>query len=303
MAPPTSSFDALLSRREPSAIQRFWSSPLRFLAKALYSALAPTIPIPRNGIRVVCISDTHNTQPKIPDGDILLHAGDLTHSGSPEELRSQIKWLDSQPHKFKVVIAGNHDLCLDDSKKEAYDENNKAVEIKWGSLIYLKDSSTTLRLKGGRPLKIYGSPWTPKHGSWAFQYPRTSQDRWKGTIPDDIDILVTHGPPKHHLDLDHLGCSFLLREVQSKLPPLHVFGHIHAGYGRRSVVWDHFEAAYERTISDAGSWFDLARMLIFSAFRVRRNMAGVGSSTVFVNASAVGGFRDEQRREAITVVI
>jgi hypothetical protein len=303
MAPPTSGLDTLLSRREPSAIRRFWSSPLRFLAKALYALLAPTIPIAKDGIRVICISDTHNTQPKLPDGDILLHAGDLTQSGSLEELQSQIEWLDSQPHKFKVVIAGNHDLCLDDSKKEAYGENNKAVQIDWRSLIYLKDSSITLRMQGGRPLKIYGSPWTPKHGNWAFQYPRAGQDRWKGSIPDDIDILLTHGPPKHHLDLGHLGCAFLLQEVHAKPPPLHVFGHIHAGYGRRSVVWDSFEIAYERTIADKGSWFDLARMLIFGAFRMRGSLNGVGRSTIFVNASAIGGFRDGEQQEAVTVIL
>lgn len=295
-----SGFEGLLSRREASSLQQFWSSPLRFFAEALYSTLAPALPVPKDGIRVVCISDTHNTQPELPNGDVLLHAGDLTQSGSPEELRSQIEWLDLQPHKFKVVIGGNHDLCLDDSKKEAYDEHR---HIDWRSLIYLKDESVTLRLQGGRPLKIYGSPWTPKHGNWAFQYPRAGPDPWKGSIPDDIDILLTHGPAKHHLDLGYLGCEFLLQEVHAKTPPLHVFGHIHAGYGRRSVVWDDFEMAYERAIADDASWFDLARMLIFGAFRMRRNINGVGPSTVFVNASAIGGFRDEERREAITVVL
>jgi predicted phosphohydrolase len=303
MKPSTSGLDALLSRREPSTLQRFWSSPLRFLAKALYALLEPAIPALKDGIRVVCISDTHNIQPKLPDGDILLHAGDLTQSGSLEELRSQIEWLDSQPHRFKVVIAGNHDLCLDRSKKEAHDENNEAVQIDWRSLIYLEDSSTTLRFYGGRPLKIYGSPWTPKHGNWAFQYPRVGRDPWKGTVPEDIDILLTHGPPKHHLDLGHLGCSFLLQEIHEKTPLLHVFGHIHAGYGRRTVMWDSFESAYERAIGDDGSWLDLARMLIFSVSRIRENGDRGSRGTVLVNASAVGGFRDEERRAAITVII
>ena len=93
--------------------------------------LEPAIPAPKDGIHVLCISDSHNVRPQLPDGDILLHAGDLTQSGSLEELRSQIEWLDSQPHRFKVVIAGNHDLCLDRSKMEGDDENNEAVKIDW----------------------------------------------------------------------------------------------------------------------------------------------------------------------------
>jgi hypothetical protein len=96
---------ALLNRHEPGLFQRFWSSPVKSLAKALYSLLEPAIQASKEGIRVVRISDTHNTQPKLPDGDLLLHAGDLPQSGSLEELRSQIEWLDSQPHRFKVAIA------------------------------------------------------------------------------------------------------------------------------------------------------------------------------------------------------
>ncbi|KFY89234.1 hypothetical protein V500_05848 [Pseudogymnoascus sp. VKM F-4518 (FW-2643)] len=295
-----SALDALLNRRKPSFFQRFWSSPVKFLAKALYSLLEPAIHVSQDGIRVVCISDTHNMQPKLPDGDLLLHAGDLTQSGSAEELRHQIEWLDSQPHKFKVAIAGNHDLCLDHSKQPAGDGNDNAVHVDWRSVIYLQDSSTTLRFQGGRPLKIYGSPWTPKHGNWAFQYPREGYNPWKGSIPEDTDILLTHGPPKHHLDLEHLGCSYLLEEIKTKTPLLHVFGHIHAGYGRRTVVWDALERAYELAIGNSGSWLDLGRMLMSIVPRIRD---APHRGMVLVNAAAVGGFRDEERREAITLII
>jgi predicted phosphohydrolase len=305
MSPQTSGLDTLLSRREPSAIQKNWSSPLRFLAKALYALLEPAIPVPKDGIHIVCISDTHNTRPELPKGDVLLHAGDLTQSGSLAEVRRQIDWLDSQPHKFKVVIAGNHDLCLDSSKAESRDENDKLVEIDWRSLTYLEDTSTTLRFKGGRQLKIYGSPWTPKHGNWAVQYPRTGKDPWKESVPEDTDILLTHGPPKHHLDLGRLGCSFLLQELHTKTPLLQVFGHIHAGYGCRMAIWDSFvrRLMSARSIADDGSWPDLVRMLIFSVPRIRQTKQGGNRSTVMVNASAVGGFRDEETRQAITVII
>ncbi|EPE35126.1 Metallo-dependent phosphatase [Glarea lozoyensis ATCC 20868] len=284
------SFSALLNRRPPTIYSQLYTSPLTTLAKALSSALSPAIPAPPTGIRVICISDTHNTQPDLPDGDILLHAGDLTQSGSLSELRSQIEWLDAQPHRYKVVIAGNHDLCLQASTEE----------IDWRSLIYLRDSATTLHFPGGRSLKIYGSPWTPKHGNWAFQYPRTGADPWEGAVPEDVDILLTHGPPRCHLDLDDLGCGYLLEEVRRREPILHVFGHIHAGYGKRMVLWDGFERAYEEAVGKGGSWWALGRM-VFCVFSRLKGDSGRG--TVMVNAAVVGGFRDEQRREAITVTI
>jgi predicted phosphohydrolase len=292
-------FDAILNRREPSVWERFWSSPVKTIAKALYSLLEPVIPVPANGISVVCVSDTHNTQPKLPHGDILLHAGDLTQSGSFEELKSQIEWLDSQTHTFKVVIAGNHDLSLDPSKTPTRG-GHKPEDIDWRSLVYLRDSATTLRFPGARPVKIYGSPWTPKHGNWVFQYAGVGTNRWEGAIPEDTDILLTHGPPKCHLDLDDLGCPYLLDEVKKKRPVLHVFGHIHAGYGQREVLWDSFESAYEEAIGKGGSWLGLGRMIIYMIPRIR-NCSQRG--TVLVNAAAVGGFRDEHRREPITVIV
>jgi hypothetical protein len=166
--------------------------------------------------------------------------------------------------------------------------------VNWRSLIYLQDSSTTLRFQGGRPVRIYGSPWTPEHGNWAFQYPRTGPNRWKGTIPEDTDILLTHGPPKHHLDLGHLGCSSLLNEVHEKPPLLYVFGHIHAGYGRRTVVWDDFEIAYEKALGKDSSWLDLAKMVFFSISRWRKRAEEAKRTTLLVNVVAVGGFRDQE---------
>jgi hypothetical protein len=91
-------------------------------------------------------------------------------------------------------------------------------------------------------LKIYGAPQIPECGGkeFAFQYPR-GQDTWSNTIPEDVDILVTHNPPKWHLDLPEnggLGCEFELKEVWRVKPTLHVFGHIHTGYGSENVWWD-----------------------------------------------------------------
>ncbi|KAL8945464.1 MAG: hypothetical protein Q9183_008083, partial [Haloplaca sp. 2 TL-2023] len=103
---------------------------LRSLAATLQS-IHPPAPEPKASsgkITVVCISDTHGTQPALPAGDLLLHAGDLTKWGTFSELQAQLTWLAQQPHKHKVVIAGNHDLLLDcDFPRQHPERWNQAI--------------------------------------------------------------------------------------------------------------------------------------------------------------------------------
>ena len=96
------------SRRQRSS----WRDLLPILATKLYSMRAPvqSTNTQSRPINVVCISDTHNQQPDLPDGDLLLHAGDLTQDGSFDELQAQLDWLNGQRHRCKVVIAGNDGL-------------------------------------------------------------------------------------------------------------------------------------------------------------------------------------------------
>ncbi|KAL8769047.1 MAG: hypothetical protein Q9209_004833 [Squamulea sp. 1 TL-2023] len=198
----------------------------------------------KDSIRIVCISDTHDLQPELPHGDILLHAGDLTSRGTFEQLQTQLDWLNQQPHRYKVVIAGNHDLLLDDN----FDQPGRLVrefgkerkDLSWGSIIYLQNESTTLAFPSGRQLKLYGSPWTSQCGPWAFQYPPI-RDVFSGTIPPGTDILITHGPPQHHLDMgDARGCPHLAKEIWRYRDSLQlvVFGHIHEGHGREELTFD-----------------------------------------------------------------
>jgi len=60
--------------------------------------------------RFVCVSDTHNTSPggafKLPKGDVLIHAGDMTNQGSYTELEKSIKWIEESDFEAKIVIAG-----------------------------------------------------------------------------------------------------------------------------------------------------------------------------------------------------
>lgn len=188
-------------------------------------------------MRVICLSDTHeqHSKIKVPDGDLLIHAGDLTWGGEPLATHIALNWLQDQSHKFKVFIPGNHDFYFEDQKmcgaiKEA---------CKSGGIYYLNDSACEIN-----GLKIYGSPWTPTFLDWAFMKDRGDEISvmW-AKIPLDTDILITHGPPLSVLDTAnpggmHLGCFDLQRAIMKIRPKLHVFGHIHGGYGFKEKSWD-----------------------------------------------------------------
>lgn len=184
-------------------------------------------------MRIVCLSDTHNctNEIEVPDGDILIHSGDATITGTVEEVKRFSAWFSSLPHRHKVFVAGNHDWL--------FERNNELGRTLLSSKInYLQDSF--VEIDG---LKIYGSPWQPRFFDWAFNLNRGYElaEKWK-LIPSDTDILITHGPPNGILDLvprrgwdENTGCEELRNRVEEisglgRLK-LHVFGHIHCGYG------------------------------------------------------------------------
>ncbi|KAI1379358.1 hypothetical protein F4677DRAFT_329139 [Hypoxylon crocopeplum] len=213
-----------------------------------------------------------------------------------------VSWLRNQSHGLKVVIAGNHGLLLDASRP---DLDGKALvareQIDWGDIKYLQDTATTVVCKNGRRFNIYGSPKSPRHGNWAFQYPR-EDDVWSNSVPAATDILVTHGPPRAHLDLTTLGCQHLLRELWRVRPSLHVFGHVHEDYGHEWVQFDTLQDAYERAILARGGIWNLlvvVRAFLHSVFGHPQVIA----TCQLVNPSMVGGLRDDVRRQPMEVYI
>src|ERR1700749_233377 len=185
-------------------------------------------------IKIACISDTHtkHKQLKIPECDILVCAGDFTYQGKEQESTDFLRWFNQQTQaKEKVYIAGNHEVKWDYSKH--WDNQlptwltNKLNEF--SNLHYLCNSYVELF-----GLKIYGSPVSPDFFPeyWAFNQPRGEKIKstW-AKIPDDIDILVTHGPMLNFLDKvpgEHVGCADLMNRVyQLKKIKLMVVGHIH----------------------------------------------------------------------------
>ena len=177
-------------------------------------------------MRITCISDTHELHRDLwlPGGDLLIHAGDITFFSSRESVLEDFNdWLGAQPYRYKVVIPGNHDSLL-----ELPEHQRKITNAH-----LLVDRGILL---GG--LKLWGSPVTT-HADVAFGMPDPNERTglWS-RIPNELDVLITHGPPYRVLDsapgeLHHGGCPQLRAAVIVKRPRLHVFGHVHAAYGTR----------------------------------------------------------------------
>jgi len=176
-------------------------------------------------VRIVAVADTHlfHGDLDVPDGDVLVHAGDLCRGGDLDELHQAALWLAGLPHAHKVIVAGNHDW--------AFVHEPAAAREALAGMIYLEDSETTI---GG--LRFYGSPWQPEFNDWAFNLPRGAPlaAMW-ARIPDGLDVLITHSPPDGFGDGSPIGgragCADLRARIETVRPRLHLFGHIHQDGG------------------------------------------------------------------------
>jgi predicted phosphodiesterase len=219
--------------------------------------------------RVMVISDTHEHSfdgTTMPQVDVLIHTGDLTNFGELGSLRESVKMIGTIEAELKLVIAGNHDISLDETRRvenmseEEYSKYHEAaLEIMTGPLAkeagvtYLEEGTHTFALNNGAKFIVYASPFTPGSGGWAFPY-QPFADRFNDAnqvapnrtsiatnpIPSSVDIVMTHGPPQSILDQvdnQNLGCLNLLRAVSRARPLMHCFGHIHEGHGANIVTW------------------------------------------------------------------
>jgi Icc-related predicted phosphoesterase len=186
-------------------------------------------------MKITCISDLHGYTPQLSGGDFLIVAGDLTARDDGWHHNNFETWLDIQQYKKIVLIAGNHDGFIEKMGYLTYYNRLKPTK-------YLEDTSTEFE-----GFKIYGSPWTPTFYNWFFMCDRGEaiKKKWD-MIPDDVDILITHGPPHGILDVveyshkavygQHAGCEELAKALpRLKKLKLHVFGHIHEGYGMQVI--------------------------------------------------------------------
>lgn len=178
-------------------------------------------------MKIALLSDTHalHGQIDIPDADILIFAGDMTHCRTASDVSDFNRFLGSLPHRHKIVVGGNHDHRL------AHDPVKARLQL--SEAVYLVDEYVVIS-----GIKIYGAPWQPifnDRACDAFALPRGKalQEKWE-MIPPDVDILVTHAPPAGILDQDgpvSHGCSDLTAAVAARKPRYHVFGHIHSNHG------------------------------------------------------------------------
>ena len=283
---PTDLWESHLSRATPA-------TPVQPMQLRKGVALPPK---PAGHLRFVAISDTHNYHSLLPlpppsdaQIDVLLHAGDFSNVGEQPDIDAFTLWIRSMPIKYKVVIAGNHDVSFDEgeylSKLNRRFNHRTTVDSKaakaaltkgfehqpfgasttpfpafaaGGGVAYLEDSGISIE-----GIRIWGSPWQPEFYSWGFNLPTGAplREKWS-LIPSDTEVLVTHGPPLGHGDLclphrNRAGCVDLLMECTTRIHPrFHVFGHIHEGKQRThraTVSRAQGEAAAARTQNDEGS--------------------------------------------------
>ena len=202
-------------------------------------------------MKITVISDTHTKHGLIPmedlpGGDLLICAGDIMNSGyNKNDILDFCTWFHSlEQYDKKIFIAGNHDRMFENHPEGVEELLNIYLDID-----YLQDEGYDLYdLDTDRSTKIYGSPWQPEFYSWAFNLPKNSLQlaaKWEA-IPDNTDILITHGPAFGTLDTvagrpwDNLGCELLAQRIEVIKPKIHVCGHIHSGHGYEFKNGTHF---------------------------------------------------------------
>lgn len=181
-------------------------------------------------MKVAVVSDTHGRMGwEIPECDVFVHAGDITAGGSRTETRKFVKFLKEQAALGKffhaLIIPGNHDRALDLQREE--------------TLGYFDDPRFHVLINQGIEIEgktFWGSPYTPPFFNWFFMAEEGNLFEMYKKIPENLDMLITHGPPFGILDpgfqADHVGSPELLKAVERRNISHHVFGHLHAAGGK-----------------------------------------------------------------------
>lgn len=279
--------------------------------------------------RFLVLSDTHGLH-TIPDlssqnADVAIHCGDLTSGSKIDEYRASIRLLRAVNAPLKLVIAGNHDFTMDIpafQKKVAEAQpplNPELVKQVYGSygearrvldeatgITFLDEGRHSFRLQNGASLAVYASPHTPSLGDWAFQY---HPDHGHEFSIQNVDIAMTHGPPKGIMDYTYsgqrAGCPYLFETIARSRPRMHCFGHIHEGWGAKLVTWRKKVSQKPSHLTDIdngnsvriANLFTMASQSFSSTSHCSEDQHPLkyGFQTLFVNASieGAGDFRTQ----------
>jgi Icc-related predicted phosphoesterase len=209
-----------------------------------------------------CISDLHGHYPNLKGGDLLIIAGDLTARDKHVEYIQFGQWLEQQNYKKKIFIAGNHDNFIRDNTFTGLESN---IEYLCDSATEFEYEEDNIELEECRihpteikTIKIWGTPWTktfevmnPKCKAFTCDTEEELTEKW-AMIPDDTDILITHGPSwgihDTNMDGNRCGSQSLTTWIANHVDTLKLFicGHIHEGYGIHDMrkLQDHFDDMY-----------------------------------------------------------
>ena len=229
-------------------------------------------------MRIVALSDQHGHLPVVPACDLLLVGGDVCPdrigSFDADQNPAQQKtwfdekarpWLAAAPAAHRVLTWGNHDWC-----GEAFDFGaDGPARAPANRLQIVVDQLTSVPNGSSRPVSIWASPWSNAFMTWAFMKTPGDLADLYATIPEGIDILMSHQPPFGHGDLfedvvsarhEHPGSHELLATIDRVRPRLVICGHFHAGFGcfRRgntliynvAVVNDEYQLIRQPTVID-----------------------------------------------------
>lgn len=183
-------------------------------------------------MKICIISDTHNKHKhlgQLPDADVIIHAGDFTSIGQSHEIVNFMQWYSKLSYKHKIIIAGNHDWLFETHHLLAIEKVPENVN-------YLEDSG--IEIEG---IHFWGTPVSKPFNNWAFNRPEETLAKHWAAIPDNTDVLITHNPPYMigdlvPWDMKHHGSPSLYKEVVERIKPkIHIFGHIHEGYGKNVI--------------------------------------------------------------------
>ena len=227
-------------------------------------------------MKLLHISDTHSMHGLYPmsrfEGiDVIVHSGDCSNYKDPykneQEVRNFIEWYKHVPVVNKIYVAGNHDTSIEKRfiSRENFTDNG---------IVYLENEGITID-----GIKYWGSPNTPSFNDWAFMKARHKLYKTWEAIPDDTDVLITHGPPKGILDLstdvkhnlEMCGCSALRKRVEKMNLKAMCFGHIHnsegitnqgiARIGGRDTIYSNaacvFDGRFDKGLTSYGNVIEL----------------------------------------------